>query len=58
MKEFFLGMVVGFVFGYMTLQAFDVPVVYKSHSTGQCVQVFGAGSCDDLPKRYDLVWVK
>ena len=47
--------------------AFSMPEVYKSYSTRECVKVetypgllFGQEqfSCENLPSRYDLVWVK
>ena len=36
----------------------DMPMVYQSNSTGECVKVVtkqGDGSCDNLPSRYDLI---
>ena len=36
----------------------DIPTVYQSNSTGECVKVVtkhGEGSCDMLPSRYDLI---
>ena len=38
----------------------DLPVVAISASQGRCVAVYpeSAGSCDDLPERYEAVWVK
>jgi len=39
----------------------DQPDVHFSNSTGECVKVINYGddeySCDDLPKRYNHVWV-
>ena len=37
------------------------PEVHFSQSTGECVRVHlvcGEGSCANLPKRYNHVWVK
>ena len=36
------------------------PSVYKSWSTKECVSVEpeSAGSCEDLPSRYEIVWVR
>ena len=39
----------------------DMPLVYKSWSTQECVKVedpAGKYSCDNLPGRYELVWAK
>lgn len=36
----------------------SIPLVYFSHSTGECVQVIGEGSCESLPKRYEHLWVE
>ena len=36
----------------------DMPTVYQSNSTGECVKVVtkqGDGSCDTLPSRYVLI---
>jgi hypothetical protein len=57
------------VFGLFLLMdmAFTGSDVYKSHSTGACVKVenldgifFTAGNytCDNLPEKYSLVYVK
>ena len=37
-----------------------IPIVEVSHSTGNCVRVVSndaSYSCDNLPTRYDTVWV-
>ena len=36
------------------------PSVYKSWSTKECVKVepASAGSCEDLPYRFEIVWVR
>ena len=47
--------------------AFSIPVVYKSYSTNECVGVdnypglvFGKTeySCESMPEKYELSWVK
>lgn len=37
-----------------------IPSVHWSWSTRECVKVVPAkaGSCDNLPEKYDLIWVK
>lgn len=40
----------------------SLPDVYKSHRTNECVKVIYAdgssGFCDELPPRYNLIWVE
>lgn len=39
----------------------DLPTVYESYSTQECVKVEtpdGPGSCERLPKKYHHVWVQ
>lgn len=39
----------------------STPVVYESHSTGECVRVLSPDpedSCERLPDRYEHVWVE
>lgn len=41
----------------------ELPVVYKSHGSGQCVKVESEGDtlrCEDIKKdsKYELVWVR
>ena len=40
----------------------NMPEVEVSHTTGQCVRVVYAdgktGSCDEMPERFDRVWVE
>lgn len=47
-------------FGYCLAIIINTPVVEVSHETATCVRVLPpeAGSCEDLPARYELVWVK
>ncbi len=40
------------------MHAISLPIVQVSHSTGECVQVIGKGSCDELPEKYTKEWVK
>ena len=45
--------------GFMILViALDMPVVYLSTRSGECVRVEGGGSCEDMPARYHRVWVR
>ena len=38
----------------------DLPLVYRSWSTQECVKVEPerAGTCEDLPDEYQIVWVR
>jgi len=36
----------------------EIPDVYTSWTTKQCVKVVPSGSCDNLPKKFDVVWVR
>lgn len=39
----------------------NLPIVYISHSQGKCVDVWDKESkfsCDNMPKKYEHVWVK
>ena len=38
----------------------DLPLVYRSWSTQECVRVepTSAGTCEDLPDKYQNVWVR
>lgn len=42
--------------------ALNLPTVYQSHSTKECVRVVNAdgsaGRCDTLPERYHRVWTR
>ena len=71
MKEAFLWFVdlsllifVGLVITFIVISAFYVatayPLVYKSWSTQECVKVEpeSAGSCEELPDKYQIVWVR
>ena len=61
MKDFwwFLAVIVLF---FLTIEVYvlRLPLVYRSWSTKECVKVEpeSAGTCDDLPKRHEIVWVK
>ena len=58
----FMGLLfAGFLFALKS--AVDMPDVYISHSTGECVQVLNyveedIYTCDNLPKKYNTVWVQ
>ena len=49
-----------FLIWVVTSNFLDIPLVHRSWSTKECVKVEpeSAGTCDDLPKRYEIVWVK
>lgn len=62
-KGIFSGTVLGLLFGYGLHLGFSMPEVQISHSTGECVKVVNFSesdkfTCDDLPSRYNHVWVK
>ena len=46
--------VIGLALGYVL----SVPDVHRSWTTKECLEVrpSGAGTCEDLPDRYDVVW--
>ncbi len=60
-------LLVGLLFVRQVAEVLDRPQVWVSHSTGECVEVkdFKAEhegresewSCDNLPQRYEHVWV-
>ena len=43
-----------------TYELTESPLVYRSWSTRECVRVepTSSGDCDDLPERYETIWVK
>jgi len=43
---------------YVLVTDNDLPVVSVSNSTGECVSVDPAGSCDAVPDKYIHQWVK
>jgi hypothetical protein len=48
-------------FSALVVSCMMTPVVEMSHLTGKCVNVISndaSHSCDNLPKRYDRVWVR
>lgn len=53
-------LLVAALFFFLTWLALSVPVVRWSWSTRECVQVIprAAGTCNQLPKRYERVWVR
>lgn len=49
--------------GQGLMSVIDMPDVHMSNSTGECVEVINyhpddAYTCDNLPERYNHVWVK
>ena len=48
------------LFLLMTWTALSIPVVEVSWTTKECVRVVPteAGTCDQLPDRYERVWVR
>ena len=36
----------------------STPVMYVSHSTGDCVKVIGGGDCENPPTKYERIWIK
>lgn len=46
---------------YSLNYALSLPVVYESYSRGECVRVDdpeGKYSCENMPTKYDHVWVE
>ena len=46
----------------LVMEMLDMPDVHMSNTTGECVKVLNYAegdrySCDNLPKRYNHVWV-
>ena len=60
MKNLFAGALLAALFLLMVWMALTVPVVEWSWTTGTCVSVepASAGSCDNLPERYERAWVR
>ncbi len=63
LKGLVAGTAAGILFGVALNYAFNIPEVHISHSTGECVKVlnFSASdkfTCENLPSRYNHVWVK
>ena len=59
--RFLLFMAVGAVLAWFVIyELAEVPLVYRSWSTRECVGVdpAEAGDCDNLPERYQTIWVK
>ena len=53
---FFIGFLIWSVESY-----FSTPVVYWSTSSNECVKVMVDGvetNCDEMPEKYERVWVK
>ena len=60
MKELIAGALLAALFLLMIWMALSIPVVEWSWSTKECVRVIPheAGTCDQLPKRYEKAWVR
>lgn len=48
---------------FMMDDAMNIPDVHKSNSTGECVEVINWDpednyTCEELPSKYNLIWVK
>ena len=51
------------LFVYVCLGALDMPDVWYSYATGECVQVLNYAegdnyTCENLPRKFNHVWVK
>ena len=59
-KEFFAGVFLVALVFFLIWLAVSVPVVEWSGTTGECVRVIPpeAGTCDQLPERYEPEWVQ
>jgi hypothetical protein len=56
-----LGMIIGLAYALTT--SLGIPDVHFSHSTGDCVEVINYEegdnySCENLPSKFNHVWVK
>ena len=60
--EFLMGLVIFAALLYAFWAFLNMPEVEVSHATGECVRVVYAdgktGSCDEMPERFDRVWVE
>ena len=53
--------ILGVLIGFITSLYFNLPIVIKSYSTGECVDVLSGNkdyNCNNLPKRYVNEWAK
>lgn len=50
--------VLGAVFLMAAKEYLDIPTVYVSNSTKECVKVLPEGDCYNLPEKYRRVWVE
>lgn len=62
MMSIAVGLAVG-AFVYVCLDSLDMPDVWYSYSTGDCVQVLNHNpedkyTCENLPRKFNHVWVK
>ena len=60
MRDFFAVALVAAMWLLLIWTALSVPVVEWSWTAKECVRVIPpeAGTCDQLPKRYERVWVR
>jgi len=63
LKGILYGTILGVLFGYGLHLGFSIPEVQMSHSTGECVKVINYHkddhfTCENMPSRYNHVWVK
>lgn len=46
---------------YVIKDYLDLPIVYRSHSTQECIKVISPKnkySCERMPRAYEVVWVQ
>ena len=58
-----LAVVFVYIMVYVVLFQLNIPDVWTSYSTGECVKVINytegdTYSCENMPSRYNNVWVK
>jgi len=46
------------LYAIIATASIEIPDVYTSWTTKQCVKVVPSGSCDNLPEKFDVVWVR
>ena len=57
-KVIVIGLLIYAALGYLMKRTIDMPVVYVSWTTMECVKVEPKGSCNDMPERYNRIWVQ
>lgn len=58
LQNSFIAFLVVLVFSFSIYQWISLPIVQWSWSKDKCVQVIGNGTCDKLPKKYEIEWVR